>query len=350
MARLTVAPATTNVPSGNARTVRAMRAWQVARHGVPRDVLELVDIEVPEPRAGEVRLRVLAAAIGLPDARMCRDAYAFRPPVPFVPGQEVCGVVDAVGEGVDRSTGLAIGARVMAVTSFPDGHGGFAEYTLAPAGSCFRVPDDMTIVDAAAFRIGWSTAWIGLVRRGALQPGEWLLVLGAAGGSGVAAVQLGHALGARVIAVASDADKLALCGRAGADVVIDRTTQSVVEVAREVTGKAGVDVVYDPVGGAPAAETIRCLARGGRLLAIGFASGSWVPVDVRQLVARNASVVGVYAALDRAELEDDHEALLALVAAGRLTPATTAVPFADLRDALDTVDRGAALGKLVAVL
>lgn len=323
-----------------------MRAWQVRRHGAPRDVIELVDIDVPAPRPGEVRLRVGAAAIGLPDARMCRDTYAFKPPLPFVPGQEVCGTVDACGDGVD----LAAGTRVMAVTSFPDGHGGFAEYTLAPARSCFRVPDSMADVDAAAFRIGYSTAWIGLVRRGALYPGESLLVLGAAGGSGIAAVQLGHALGARVIAVASDADKLALCARAGADVTIDRTSQSVVDSVREHTNGAGVDVVYDPVGGAPAAEALRVLASGGRLLAVGFASGSWVPVDVGRLVARNASVVGVYAALDRAELEADHEVLLELVADGRLQPMTTSVPFTDLVDAVDAVDRGTAIGKLVAVL
>lgn len=320
-----------------------MRAWRVSRYGAPRDVVELVDVEVPVPRAGEVRLRVRAAAIGLPDTRMCRHTYAFEPPLPFVPGQEVSGVVDATGSGA----GIAVGTRVMATTSFRDGFGGFAEYTLASATSAFRVPETMPDADAAAFRIGYSTAWIGLVRRGALQPGESLLVLGAAGGSGIAAVQLGHALGAHVIAIASGADKLALCRRAGADVLIDRSTRSVVDAVRDVTARRGVDVVYDPVGGNAAGDAIRCLARGGRLLAVGFASGSWVPVDVARLVARNASVVGVYAALDRAELDEDHEALLALVADGRLAPVTTAVPFTELPAALDTVDRGAALGKLV---
>ena len=302
-------------------------------------------VDEPVPGPGELRLRVRAAGIGLPDALMCRGAYAFSPALPFVPGQEVCGTVDAMGPGF----ALPLGTRLMAVTSFFDGHGGFAEAALAPADSAFRVPDTMRDEDAAAFRIGYSTAYIALVRRGALRPGEWLLVLGAGGGSGLAAVQLGSALGARVIAVVAGAAKRALCAASGADVVIDRTEGSVPEAVAEATGSdGGVDVVFDPVGGAFAAEVARCLAPGGRHLAIGFASGSWVDADISEFVRRNASIVGVYAGgQTRAEAEADHDALLALAADGKLGGATRVVPFDALPDALDAVDRARAVGKLV---
>ena len=321
-----------------------MLAWQVQRYGPPGDALSRVAFGEPDPGPGELRLRVRAAGIGLPDALMCRGTYAFSPTLPFVPGQEVCGTLDAVGPGVE----LPLGARLMAVTNFFDGRGGFAEATIARSESAFRVPDAMRDEDAAAFRIGYSTAYIALVRRGALQAGEWLLVLGAAGGSGLAAVRLGSALGARVIAVVSGDPKRALVARSGADVVIDRAERSVPDAVMEATGGGGVDVVYDPVGGAFAGSMAKCLAAGGRLLAIGFASGSWVQADVSDLVLRNASIVGVYAGgQTRAEAEADHELLLALAAAGRLGGTPQAVPFEALPDALDTVDRSEAVGKLV---
>ncbi len=321
-----------------------MHAWQVQRHGPPRDALRLVVVDEPTPGPGELRLRVRSAAIGRPDALMCRGSYAFSPTLPFVPGQEVCGTVDAVGAGVD----LPVGTRLMAVTSFFDGHGGFAEAAIARSDTAFRVPDAMRDEDAAAFRIGYSTAWIGLVRRGALQPGEWLLVLGAAGGSGLAAMQLAAALGARVIAVVAGEVKRELCARSGADVVIDRTTSSVPDAVLEATGGQGADVVFDPVGGALAGATVKCLATGGRLLAVGFASGTWVDADIWEFVRRNASIVGVYAGgQTRAEAEADHESLLALAADGRLAGATRVVPFGALPDALDAVDRAESVGKLV---
>ncbi|HUP71984.1 MAG TPA: NADPH:quinone oxidoreductase family protein [Acidimicrobiales bacterium] len=321
-----------------------MRAWQVQRHGAPRDALRLVEIDEPTPGPGEVRLRVSAAAIGMPDAFMCQSTYALTPPLPFVPGQEVCGVVDAVGPDVD----IALGTRIMAVTSFTDGRGGFAESTIVRAVSAFRVPADMSDVDAAGFRIGFSTAWIGLVRRGALREGEWLLVLGAAGGSGATAVQLGRALGARVIAVASGADKVAFCRRMGADVVIDRSVESVPEAVRAATGDHGADVIYDPVGGEPAEASLRCIAPFGRLLAVGFASGRWVKVDTVHAVRRNYSLVGVYAGgFTRQEAEDDHEALLALAAQSKLTSFAHTAPFSALPDAVEAVANGTVIGKTV---
>ncbi len=256
-------------------------------------------------------------------------------------------MVDAVGDDV----GIALGTRVMAVTSFTDGRGGFAESTIAPASTCFRVPDAMSDVDAASFRIGFSTAWIGLVRRGALQAGESLLVLGAAGGSGAAAMQLGRALGARVIAVAAGVDKLRFCEELGADVLIDRNARSIREAVMEATDGRGADVVYDPVGGELAASAARALASGGRLLAVGFASGAWVTVTTPDLVRRNASIVGVYAGgLTAEENERDHEALLALVSAGSIGGFARAVPFDQLPAAVEAVGAGAAIGKLVVAI
>jgi NADPH2:quinone reductase len=307
--------------------------------------LRLVELDEPTPGPGEVRLEVRAAAIGAPDAFMCRSTYALTPPLPFVPGQEVCGIVDAVGADVD----LALGTRIMAVTSFTDGRGGFADFTITRAATAYRVPDAMSDVDAAAFRIGFSTAWIGLVRRGALAAGEWLLVLGAAGGSGATAVQLGKALGARVIAVASGAEKVAFCREMGADVCLDRSTvASVPKAVLAATDGHGADVIYDPVGGEPAEAALRAIAPGGRILAVGFASGRWVQVNTAHAVRRNYSLVGVYAGgYTREETEADHEALLALVDEGRLATFAHAVPFEALPAAVDAVGNGSVIGKTV---
>lgn len=323
-----------------------MRAWQVQQHGSPKDALRMAEIDPPVPRPGEVRLRIRAAAVGLPDAFMCRSNYRLTPKsLPFVPGQEVCGVVDAVGEGVD----VPIGARLMAVTSFMDGHGGFADYALARTASAYRVPDAMSDVDAASFRIGFATAWIGLVRRANLQPDEWLVVLGAAGGSGATAVQLGRALGARVVAVASGPEKVAFCRKMGAHVVIDRTAENVRDRVLDATDQHGADVVYDPVGGAAGSDSTRYIAYGGRLLAVGFASGEWVKVDTAHVVQRNYALVGVYASgLTREQGEADHEALLSLAAEGKLDSFATVVGFAEIPAAVEAVGAGTVIGKMVA--
>jgi NADPH2:quinone reductase len=280
----------------------------------------------------------------MPDAFMCQSTYALTPPLPFVPGQEVCGIVDAVGPDVQQ----ALGQRLMAVTSFTDGRGGFAEATIVRAVSAFRVPDDMSDVDAASFRIGLSTAWIGLVRRGALRAGEWLVVLGAAGGSGITAIQLGRALGARVIAVASGAEKLAFCRELGAEILIDRSSEIVSDSVMKATEGHGADVIYDPVGGDIAEGALRCVAPGGRVLAVGFASGRWIEVNTVHAVRRNYSLVGVYAGgFTRQESEDDHEALLALAAQGKLRSFAHTAAFSRLPDAVEAVRAGTVIGKTV---
>ena len=321
-----------------------MRAWQVDRAGRPADVLSLGERDVPAPGPGRLRLRVLAAAVGMPDAMMCSQSYAFAPPTPFVPGQEVCGIVDAVGEGVS----IPIGTRIMGVTDFFDGHGGLAEHCLMGEGTAFEVPPSMSDEIAASFRIGYSTAWIGLVRRASTQPGEHVLVLGAAGGSGAAAIEVARALGASVIAVVSGAEKAAFARRCGADHVLDRTEGPLAPRVRDLTGGRGVDVVYDPVGGALAADAMRSLASGGRFLAVGFASGSWATVDTAAMVRANWSFVGVYAgAIGRSDNEVDQARLLDAVASGSIRPEVREVAFADAARVVQEIADGAAIGKTV---
>jgi NADPH2:quinone reductase len=287
---------------------------------------------------------VQAAAVGLPDVFLCRSTYAYKPPVPFVPGQEVCGVVDAVGAGVE----VPVGSRVMGVTSFVDGRGGFAESTIVPVGSAFRVPESMAAEQAAAFRIGYSTAWRALVRRGELAKNDDMLVLGASGGSGTAAIQLGAALGARVIAVASGADKQEYCARLGADVVLERRSPQLAEEIRAATGGSGPAVVFDPVGGEVAQQALDAMAIGGRFLAVGFASGTWVQAPTHQLVIRNQSLVGVLASgLTPEENDADHEALLTLAADGVLDMAVTVAPFEQAPEAVQAVATSSVQGKMV---
>ena len=286
-----------------------MKSWQIQRHGEPSAAIELVDTEIPEPEAAEVRIRVDAAAIGLPDVFMCRGTYAFRPELPFTPGQEVSGTV--VAKGNDAKT--EIGERVMAVTSFFRGFGGLAEEALALDGATHPAPPDMDSAEAACFVIAYHTAYIGLVTRGQLQPGETLVVLGAAGGTGTAAVQLGCALGARVIAVAGGPEKGELCRELGADLVIDHRESDIAEAIRDATAGKGANLIYDPVGGDACDKALHAIASEGRLLIIGFASGKFHDAPSAVLIQKNASMVGVYVgAYSKPFTSAVHEALLEL--------------------------------------
>lgn len=288
-----------------------------------------------------------AAGIGLPDVFMCRSTYPLTPPLPFTSGQEATGTVTAVGEGVD----VALGTRIMGVTSFIAGHGSFAEECLVMADSTFEVPEGLTDAQAAGFWIPHLTGWIGLVDRGGIAAADQLVVLGAAGGSGIAAVQLGHALGARVIAVVSDEARATFCRELGADATVNHRDGPLAPALRELTGGRGVDLVYDPVGGDLAEDAAGALARYGRLLAVGFASGRWPTIPAHNLVITNTSLVGVFAGgYSREELDDIHDHLTALVNDGRLQNAVTdEVAFDDLPAALQRMaDRGV-VGKLVMV-
>ena len=324
-----------------------MRAWRVDRPGEPSEVLRLVDAPVPEPGPGQIRVRVTAAGIGLPDVLMCRHTYPLTPPGSFIPGQEGTGVVSAVGPDVD----VALGTKVMSTTSFMEGSGSFAEEYLTSAQASFTVPSGLGDVDAAGFWIPNLTAWIGLVDRARLEPGEWLAVIGAAGGSGIAAVQLGKALGARVVAVVSDEARGEYCRHVGADEVLNYRDGDLAGRLRQMTDGHGVDAVYDPVGGPVAEEVATALARHGRLLAVGFASGAWARIETINLVVTNTSLVGVYAGdYRRDELDAIHAELSNLVSSGRLQNAvTTQVPFDDLPSALQRLADRSVIGKMVMV-
>ena len=324
-----------------------MRAWQVSGSGEPVDVLSAVDVAVPEPGPGQIRIRVTAAGIGLPDVLMCRGTYPLTPPLPFTPGQEATGVITAVGDGVERE----IGSRVMCVSAFYEGHGSFAEECLAVSSTAFSVPDGLTDAEGAGFWIPHLTAWIGLVERGRLVAGEWLAVLGAAGGSGIAAVQLGRALGGRVIAVVGDDERAKFCLELGAEVAINHRDAPLGPALRATTDGRGIDVIYDPVGAEMAEDAAGSLARNGRHLLVGFAGGRWPAIAAQDLVIANASLVGVFAGgQSPAELAETHGALSRLVDNGGLRNAVTAMPtFDELPSALQRLADRRVVGKLVMV-
>lgn len=323
-----------------------MRAWQTVKQGSPKDVLVLQEgVPIPEPVPGSVLLDVLAAGIGLPDAMMCRGSYAMTPPLPFTSGQEVVGRVIGWGSGVEHRS---LGDRVMAVSHFFSGHGSFAEQCLVLDDFCLPVPDDMTDVEAAGFLIPFHTAYIGLVARGRLEAGETLLVLGGSGGTGSAAIQLGKALGARVLTTVGGPEKIDHGRSLGADVVIDRRRDDVAKAVLEATAGRGADCVYDPVGGDAFAAATRCVAHEGRILMIGFASGRWGAVDTAHLVQRNYSVMGVIPTrYDRRYKEAAQARMLAWRRAGLIrTDAVEAVEFDALPGALERLAAGEIRGKL----
>ena len=323
-----------------------MRAWQVVEHGEPGRALRRVERPSPEPAEGQVRVRVAATALGLPDVLMCRGSYPLTPALPFTPGQEL------VGEVVEAAPGApaAVGERVMGVSVFTSGDGGFAEEALLGGGMVFSAPAHLGDAEAASFVIPYHTAHVGLVRRAGLREGETLLVLGGAGGTGSAAIQLGRSLGARVIATAGGADKAAFCERLGAEVAIDYRERDIAEAVREATGGRGADVVYDPVGGEAFAAGAKSIAHEGRLLLIGFASGQWGSPKSPDLVFRNYSVLGAMpgSGFAREFNLSVHDDLMARCERGDLrVPIHREFAFEDLPAALEEVASRRAQGKVV---
>ena len=321
-----------------------MRAWQITELGEPEDVLGLVDLDPPAVGEGLLRIRVDATGLGLPDVFMCRGSYAFKPELPFTPGQEVVGHVVETCDG-----GPPVGTRVAAVTAFFLGNGGFAEEALALAASTYAAPAELSDLEAAGFCIPLHTAWIGLVSRGRIQAGETVLVTGAAGSSGAAAIQLAKHLGARVIASARGEEKGAYCRALGADEVIDHAKVDLAETVNALTGGRGAEAIYEVVGGETFMTATRCVASEGRILAVGFASGAWANASTARLVQANAGVLGVYVgAYDHGQMTEIHEELLGLHAQGAFQHAVTHEwPFEELPTALQALaDRGA-IGKSV---
>jgi NADPH2:quinone reductase len=267
-----------------------MRAWVVHEFGSPAEVLKLDKNAADfEPGPGEVKVQVEAAGLGLPDVLMCANKYPLTPPLPFVLSQEAAGSVIATGEGVDPAL---LGKRVLGPTLFQAGRGGLADACLMHSRAAFPIPDEMSGVEAAGFFIPFQTAWISLVRRARVCADDTVLVLGASGSSGCAAVQLAKARGARVIAVAGGAQKARFCKSLGADAVIDHRSQDITATTRELTDGKGASVVYDPVGGKAGRAAFKATAFEGRFLVIGFASGTWPDIKLAETLPRNISLVG----------------------------------------------------------
>jgi NADPH2:quinone reductase len=282
-----------------------MKAWICNNWGEPGS---LVQGEMPEPAPGrhQVLIDVHRSAVNFPDTLMIAGKYQLKPPLPFVPGVECAGTVLGFGEDV---SGFRIGDRVTAILD----HGGYAQQAVADDIQTYVIPDTMDFDDAAAFPTTYGTVYRALVDRGRLQAGETLLVLGAAGGVGLNAVELGHLLGANVIAAAGTDAKLALARSYGAAHTINYTTGSIRDRVREITGGKGADVVFDPVGGDAFDESLRCMAREGRLLVIGFASGRIPSAPANRVLLSESEVIGV-------------------LYGGRRTPAVARANFATMMD------------------
>ncbi|WP_033213186.1 NADPH:quinone oxidoreductase family protein [Kitasatospora phosalacinea] len=261
-----------------------MKAWRITRLGAPLDVMELVDgADLPAPGPGQLLVRVRAAAVNFPDALMAAGQYQVRPPLPFTPGVELCGEV---------VEGPRSGERLVGAAQLPAG--AFAEYALMDAAAALPAPDYLDDAEAAGFHIAYQTAWFALHRRARLAPGETLLVHAAAGGVGSAAVQLGKAAGAFVIAVVGGPEKAAAARALGADLVVDRRAEDFVAAVKAATGGRGADVVFDPVGGPAFAGSTKCVAFEGRIVLIGFASGEIPAPPLGHALVKNYSLLGLH--------------------------------------------------------
>ena len=269
-----------------------MRTWRTHEYGAPLDVLRLDDVAIPEPEAGEVRVAVQAIPLNLNDLeRINGGNMMVRPDLPYAPGMEVMGIVDACGPGAEAY----MGRRVAATTK--GAHGGFAEYAICPTSGVFDVPESVPLPDAAALFFPFHLAWLGLVDRAALQPGESVLIHAGAGGSGSAAIQIAKYLGAHVLATAGSDEKVSLCAELGADVAINYTTANFSDVVLEHTHGEGVDVVFDNVGESVMEASVRATKYNGRYLMMGFASNKAVAdepfIVPRRVIMSNIKLCGV---------------------------------------------------------
>lgn len=309
------------------------------------DSLVLEDIAEPVAGPGEVVIRVKAAALNFFDTLITRGKYQKKPDLPFSPSGEVSGVVEALGEGV---IGLEPGQRVAAYLSW----GGAREKVVAPAEAVIPVPDNVPDDVAAGVSVTYGTAIHGLKDRGRINANDWVAVTGASGGAGLAAIEIAKLLGARVIAVASSAEKLEICREHGADVLVNYADGDLKEKLKAVTDGNGVDVVYDCVGGEYAEPAVRALAWGGRFLVVGFAAGSIPKLPLNLLLVKGAEAVGVFwgESVKRDPLghRDNMTAVLNWVSEGKLVPHIHATyPLAEAAKAIGVLDRREAIGKVV---
>ncbi len=299
--------------------------------------MTLDEVDTPTPGAGQVLVKVRAAALNFPDILMAQGTYQEKPPLPFTPGLELCGELEN-------------GQRVLGSPS--GGPGAFAEYALMDADAAWPVPDGMSDAQAAALYLTYQTGYVGLHRRAHLQPGEWLLVHAGAGGVGTAAIQLGKAAGATVIATAGGERKTRLCADLGADHVIDYLAEDFVARVKEITGGHGADVVYDPVGGDVFDGSTKCIAFEGRLVVVGFTSGRIPAARANHVLVKNYSVVGLHWGLyrkhDPARIGMVHEELCRLFADGKIDPVIgQTLPLDQAQTALAALGDRGTVGKVI---
>lgn len=322
-----------------------MKAVICKEHGLA-DKLELVsDWPVPELGEHDVLIDVKAAGLNFPDVLIIQGKYQFQPEMPFVPGGECSGVVSAVGASVTR---YKAGDRVVSMGAA----GAFSEQMAANELAVFPMPEGLSFEQAAGVSITYFTSYYALKQRANIQPGETLLVLGAAGGVGTTAIELGKLMGARVIAAASSAEKLELCKQLGADEVINYTQESLKDRVKELTGGKGVDVCYDPVGGDFSEPAVRSMAWNGRYLVIGFASGPIPQIPLNLALLKGCSIVGVFwgrfSGEEPAENLANIEALWTLFEEGKLSPVVTdCFPVEEYEDAFNCLIERRARGKVI---
>jgi NADPH:quinone reductase len=323
-----------------------MHAW-LCENPIGIEALTWKELPTPEPQAGEVRIAIRAASLNFPDILIVQNKYQMKPPLPFVPGSEYSGTVDAVGDGVVH---LKVGDAVAAF----GGTGGFGTHALAPAALVMPLPAGFAFDDAAAFILTYATTHHALLDRAALKAGETVLVLGAAGGVGTAAIQIAKAVGARVIAAASSDEKCALCKQLGADATINYTTANIRDEIKTLTGGKGPDVVYDPVGGDLAEPVFRSIAWRGRYLVVGFAQGGIPALPWNLALLKGASIVGVFwGEFARREPKANAKALAELAqwyAQGKVKPVIDQrLPMNELMQAFERMASRKVRGKLVMV-
>lgn len=296
-----------------------MKAIVCSSYGPPEN-LSIQDIDQPVAAAGEAIVDVYAASLNFPDGLQIQGKYQFQPPMPFTPGSEIGGIVSSVGEGL---TGISVGDRVMATP----GLGGLAEQVAVKADALRKIPDGMDLKTAAGFAMTYTTSYHALKQRAQLKPGETLLVLGASGGVGLAAVELGKVMGAKVIAAASTDEKLDFISQFNPDATINYGDGELKEKVKELTDGRGADVIYDPVGGDLFDQSCRCINWNGRLLVVGFTSGRIPEYKANLALLKGSSMVGVFLGRFRkeepAEYETNFAELLAMYSDGKLKPMVT---------------------------
>ncbi len=321
-----------------------MHAW-ICHNPVGTDALQWEEVPTPAPGAGQALVAVKASSLNFPDILICQNKYQFKPTPPFVPGSEYAGVVDAVGDGV---TNVKPGDRVMVI----GGTGGFGTHAVVPAEKLVPMPPTMSFEHGAAFLMTYGTTQHALLDRGQLKAGETVLVLGAAGGVGTAAVQIAKAAGARVIAAASTDAKCALCKEIGADETINYSSGNIRDALKALTGGKGPDVVYDPVGGDLAEPVFRSIAWRGRYLVVGFAGGGIPSLPLNLSLLKGAAIVGVFwgdfVRREPANFQRDLQQLAQWYAEGKVTPVMAQVlPLSELHAAYARMNARQVVGKLV---